>query len=83
MRHFTAISLALAITLASSGATVSQELENPRVQRCKSGLERSVQVCINLHEVGSNNLDRCVDPAVSMYQICIKEALEHMETLEG
>lgn len=83
MRHLTTISLALAITLSSAGSTVSQELENPRIQRCKSGLERSVQVCVNLHDVGSTNLDKCLDYSVSMYQICVKEALEHMATLEG
>lgn len=83
MRHLTTFSLALAFALGSGGATVSQETEHPRIRYCNAGLERSINVCNNLHEVNSTNWRRCLDDSLNMHRLCVLEAVEHMDTVGG
>jgi hypothetical protein len=82
MRHLATLSLALVFTLGSAGVTVSQVNDNPRVRYCNAGLERSINVCNNMHDVNSTGWQKCIDYSVSMHRMCIMEAVAHMDTIE-
>ena len=83
MRYLTTLALGALLALSSAGSSVSQTLDDPRVQRCKAGLERGIAACSNMHDVGSENWGKCVDYSVVTYQQCVTEVLEHMDTLPG
>lgn len=83
MRYLTVVTLGALLALGSAGSAGSQTLDNPKVQRCKSGMERGIEVCNNMHSVGSENWDKCLDYTIVTYQQCLTEALEHMETTPG
>lgn len=82
MRHLATISLAVVFTLGSAGATVSQVNDNPRIRHCNAGLDRSINVCNNMHDVNSTGWQKCIDYSVSMHRMCVMEAVQHMDTIE-
>ena len=81
MRRLATISLALAVTLVSTGASATRVVDEAAVARCTAGLQRSLNVCNNLHMVGSTGWDKCVDYSVSMHRLCVLEAVEDMDTV--
>ncbi|MGZ9100001.1 MAG: hypothetical protein ACXW3O_09880 [Brevundimonas sp.] len=83
MRHLATIVLGAVIALASSGASVSQTTGHPGIDRCNAGLQRSIGACNNMHDAGSTGWDKCIAYSVSMHRICVLEAVEHMDTIEG
>lgn len=82
MRFLATISLGVAIALASTGSSVSQTLDNPGVQRCDAGLQRSISACNNMHEVGNSGWKKCLDYSIATHRACVMEAVAHMDTLE-
>lgn len=83
MRHLATLALGALIALAAAGSSDSQVSENPEVRRCDSGLVRSLNACHNMHDIGSTNWHKCLDYSTSMHQICVREALENMDTVGG
>jgi len=79
MRKTSTAVLAVALLLASAGASVSRE-ENPDIERCDSGLQRNVVVCNNMHSVGSNGWNTCIDTAIMMHSTCVQDAVRRMQT---
>ncbi len=83
MRYLTIVTLGAAVALCSTVPSASQTQSDPRLQRCKSGLERGVAACNNMHDVSSDNWLQCVDYTIVTYQQCVAEVTEHMDTLPG
>ena len=83
MRPLATITLAVVLALGSAGSTVSQETDNPKVRYCNAGLERSINVCNNIHDVGSTGWDKCLAYTASQYRMCMADALDHMDTVGG
>lgn len=82
LRYLTPITLGVLLVLGTAGSVGSQTLSDPRIQRCKSGLERGIAACSNMHDVGSDNWRQCLNYSIVTYHQCVAEVLE-MDTIPG
>ncbi|RZJ38665.1 MAG: hypothetical protein EON87_20525 [Brevundimonas sp.] len=78
MRIFQTTAIAVVMILASATATASQS-PNRDIQRCDTGLQRNVNVCNNMHSVGSNGWRTCLNTAMMMHETCVEDAVRRMQ----
>ena len=81
MRPLATLTLAVVLALGSAGSSTSQVLDNPAVKRCDAGLQRSINACGNMHDIGSGSWHQCLDYSLSMHKMCVMEAVDHMDTV--
>lgn len=79
MRKTSTAILAVALLLGSAGASASRT-DNQDIERCDNGLQRNVAVCTNMHSVGSNGWNTCIDTAIMMHSTCVQDAVRRMQS---